>query len=244
MMNFEDKSIIVTGGTRGIGKAIGTAFAAAGARVVISGRDAEKAASVASELDGEVHGLALDVSNSDSVQKFFAAANETLGTLDVVVANAGITRDKLVMALKDEDWDAVLDTNLKGTFLCAREAIRPMIRNRSGRIIAVTSVIGLTGNPGQGNYAASKAGLIGFIKSLAQEVASRNITVNAVAPGMIETDMLAALPENARLAMTERIPAGRPGTVEEVAGTVLFLASDAASYVTGEVIRVDGGLAC
>ena len=244
MMNFEDKSIIVTGGTRGIGKAIGAAFAAAGARVVISGRDAEKAASVASELDGEVHGLALDVSNSDSVQKFFAAANEILGTLDVVVANAGITRDKLVMALKDEDWDAVLDTNLKGTFLCAREAIRPMIRNRSGRIIAVTSVIGLTGNPGQGNYAASKAGLIGFIKSLAQEVASRNITVNAVAPGMIETDMLAALPENARLAMTERIPAGRPGTVEEVAGTVLFLASDAASYVTGEVIRVDGGLAC
>ncbi|MGE4618227.1 MAG: SDR family NAD(P)-dependent oxidoreductase, partial [Planctomycetota bacterium] len=193
MMNFKDRSVIVTGGTRGIGRAIATAFAAAGARVVISGRDAERAAAVAAELDGEVHGLALDVSVSDSVQQFFAEASEILGGLDVVVANAGITRDKLVMALKDEDWDEVLNTNLRGAFLCAREAIRPMIRNRSGRIIAVTSVIGLTGNPGQGNYAASKAGLIGFVKSLAQEVASRNITVNAVAPGMIETDMSAEL---------------------------------------------------
>lgn len=244
MMNFTDKTVIVTGGTRGIGRAIGATFAAAGARVVISGRNAETAAEVAAEIDGEVHGLALDVASSESVRSFFAEAMEILGGLDVVVANAGITRDKLVMALKDEDWDEVLNTNLRGAFLCAREAVRPMIRNRSGRIIAVTSVIGLTGNPGQGNYAASKAGLIGFVKSLAQEVASRNITVNAVAPGMIDTDMLAALPEKARLAMIERIPAGRPGTVEEVAGTVLFLASDAASYVTGEVIRVDGGLAC
>lgn len=244
MMNFTDKTVIVTGGTRGIGKAIGATFAAAGARVVISGRNAETAAEVAAEIDGEVHGLALEVASSESVRNFFAEAMEILGGLDVVVANAGITRDKLVMALKDEDWDEVLNTNLRGAFLCAREAVRPMIRNRSGRIIAVTSVIGLTGNPGQGNYAASKAGLIGFVKSLAQEVASRNVTVNAVAPGMIDTDMLAALPEKARLAMIERIPAGRPGTVEEVAGTVLFLASDAASYVTGEVIRVDGGLAC
>ncbi len=244
MMNFKDRSVIVTGGTRGIGRAIGTAFAAAGARVVISGRNGETAAQVASQIDGEVHGLALDVTNADSVQKFFSAALEILEGLDVVVANAGITRDKLVMALKDEDWDEVLDTNLKGAFLCVREAVRPMIRNRSGRIIAVTSVIGLTGNPGQGNYAASKAGLIGLVKSLAQEVASRNITVNAVAPGMIDTDMLADLPEKARQVLIERIPAGRPGTVEEVAGTVLFLASDAASYVTGEVIRVDGGLAC
>ncbi|MGE4632742.1 MAG: 3-oxoacyl-[acyl-carrier-protein] reductase [Planctomycetota bacterium] len=244
MMNFTDKTVIVTGGTRGIGKAIGATFAAAGARVVISGRNAETAAEVAAEIDGEVHGLALEVASSESVRDFFAEAMEILGGLDVVVANAGITRDKLVMALKDEDWDEVLNTNLRGAFLCAREAVRPMIRNRSGRIIAVTSVIGLTGNPGQGNYAASKAGLIGFVKSLAQEVASRNVTVNAVAPGMIDTDMLAALPEKARLAMIERIPAGRPGTVEEVAGTVLFLASDAASYVTGEVIRVDGGLAC
>ncbi|MEE2888964.1 MAG: 3-oxoacyl-[acyl-carrier-protein] reductase [Planctomycetota bacterium] len=244
MMNFTDKTVIVTGGTRGIGRAIGATFAAAGARVVISGRNAETAAEVAAEIDGEVHGLALDVASSESVRSFFAEAMEILGGLDVVVANAGITRDKLVMALKDEDWDEVLNTNLRGAFLCAREAVRPMIRNRSGRIIAVTSVIGLTGNPGQGNYAASKAGLIGFVKSLAQEVASRNVTVNAVAPGMIDTDMLAALPEKARLAMIERIPAGRPGTVEEVAGTVLFLASDAASYVTGEVIRVDGGLAC
>jgi len=244
MMNFTDKTVIVTGGTRGIGRAIGATFAAAGARVVISGRSAETAAEVAAEIDGEVHGLALDVASTESVRDFFAEALEILGGLDVVVANAGITRDKLVMALKDEDWDEVLNTNLRGAFLCAREAVRPMIRNRSGRIIAVTSVIGLTGNPGQGNYAASKAGLIGFVKSLAQEVASRNVTVNAVAPGMIDTDMLAALPEKARLAMIERIPAGRPGTVEEVAGTVLFLASDAASYVTGEVIRVDGGLAC
>ena len=244
MMNFTDKTVIVTGGTRGIGRAIGATFAAAGARVVISGRNAETAAEVAAEIDGEVHGLALDVASTESVRGFFAEAMEILGGLDVVVANAGITRDKLVMALKDEDWDEVLNTNLRGAFLCAREAVRPMIRNRSGRIIAVTSVIGLTGNPGQGNYAASKAGLIGFVKSLAQEVASRNVTVNAVAPGMIDTDMLAALPEKARLAMIERIPAGRPGTAEEVAGTVLFLASDAASYVTGEVIRVDGGLAC
>ncbi|MEE2856042.1 MAG: 3-oxoacyl-[acyl-carrier-protein] reductase [Planctomycetota bacterium] len=243
-MKFKDRKVIVTGGTRGIGNAIAAGFAAAGARVVISGRDAEVAAAKAAELDGDVHGLALDVTDGESVQQFFAEAMDWLGGIDVLVANAGITRDKLVMALKDDDWDDVIGTNLRGAFLCAREAIRPMIRNKGGRIIGVTSVIGLTGNPGQGNYAASKAGLIGLVKSLAQEVASRNITVNAVAPGMIETDMSADLPQKAKEAIESRIPAGRAGTAQEVASAVLFLASDEASYITGEVLRVDGGLAC
>lgn len=244
MMKFTDRKVIVTGGTRGIGKAIATGFAAAGAQVILTGRDATTAQAIAAELDGDVQGLELDVTSGESVQKFFAEALERLGGLDILVANAGITRDKLVMALKDEDWDDVLGTNLRGAFLCAREAIRPMIRNRGGRIIGVTSVIGLTGNPGQGNYAASKAGLIGLVKSLAQEVASRNITVNAVAPGMIETDMSADLPEKAREAIASRIPAGRAGSAQEVASAVMFLASDDASYITGEVLRVDGGLAC
>ncbi len=243
-MKFNDRKVIVTGGTRGIGNAIAARFAAAGARVVISGRDGDEAAARAADLDGDVHGLALDVKDGESVQQFFTAATEWLGGIDVLVANAGITRDKLVMALKDDDWDDVLGTNLRGAFLCAREAIRPMIRNKGGRIIGVTSVIGLTGNPGQGNYAASKAGLIGLVKSLAQEVASRNITVNAVAPGMIETDMSADLPQKAKEAIESRIPAGRAGTAQEVASAVLFLASDEASYITGEVLRVDGGLAC
>ncbi|MDE0960255.1 MAG: 3-oxoacyl-[acyl-carrier-protein] reductase [Planctomycetota bacterium] len=243
-MNFNDRKVIVTGGTRGIGKAIATAFAAAGARVVLTGRDAVKAKAVAAELDGDVQGLALDVSDGESVQEFFAEALDSLGGLDILVANAGITRDKLVMALKDEDWDDVLGTNLRGAFLCARAAIRPMLKKRSGRIIGVASVIGLTGNPGQGNYAASKAGLIGLVKSLAQEVASRNITVNAVAPGMIETDMSADLSDKAREAITSRIPARRAGSAQEVASAVMFLASEEASYITGEVLRVDGGLAC
>ena len=244
MMKFTDRKVIVTGGTRGIGKAVASGFAAAGAQVILTGRDATTAQAVAAELDGDVQGLELDVANVESVQKFFAEALERLGGLDILVANAGITRDKLVMALKDEDWDDVLGTNLRGAFLCVREAIRPMIRNRGGRIIGVSSVIGLTGNPGQGNYAASKAGLIGLMKSLAQEVASRNITVNAVAPGMIETDMSADLPEKAREAIASRIPAGRAGSAQEVASAVMFLASDDASYITGEVLRVDGGLAC
>jgi len=244
MMKFTDRKVIVTGGTRGIGKAISTGFAAAGAQVILTGRDATTAQAIAAELDGDVQGLELDVASGESVKKFFTEALERLGGLDILVANAGITRDKLVMALKDEDWDDVLGTNLRGAFLCAREAIRPMIRNRGGRIIGVSSVIGLTGNPGQGNYAASKAGLIGLVKSLAQEVASRNITVNAVAPGMIDTDMSANLPEKASEAIASRIPAGRAGSAQEVASAVMFLASDDASYITGEVLRVDGGLAC
>ncbi|NCF55208.1 MAG: 3-oxoacyl-[acyl-carrier-protein] reductase [Planctomycetia bacterium] len=244
MMDFKDRTVIVTGGTRGIGKAVAKAFAGAGAVVVITGRNEEQAKKVASELDGNVHGLALDISNPTSVSEFFPAAIELLGGIDILVANAGITRDKLVMATRDEDWDDVISTNLRGTFLCAREVIRPMIKKRSGRIIAITSVIGLTGNPGQGNYAASKAGVIGFVKSLAQEVASRNITVNAVAPGMIATDMSADISDQAKEAIEGRIPARRSGTPDEVAASVLFLASDSASYITGETLRVDGGLAC
>lgn len=243
-MDFKDRTVIVTGGTRGIGKAVAKAFAGAGAVVVITGRNEEQAKKVASELDGNVHGLALDISNPTSVSEFFPAAIELLGGIDILVANAGITRDKLVMATRDEDWDDVISTNLRGTFLCAREVIRPMIKKRSGRIIAITSVIGLTGNPGQGNYAASKAGVIGFVKSLAQEVASRNITVNAVAPGMIATDMSADISDQAKEAIEGRIPARRSGTPDEVAASVLFLASDSASYITGETLRVDGGLAC
>lgn len=243
-MEFTDRKVLVTGGSRGIGESIAAHFASCGAKVAVAGRDRDRAASACEKMDGDARPFSLDVGDPESVDSSFGAIVDDLGGLDVLVNNAGITRDKLVMALRDEDWEDVIATNLRGTFLCSRAALRPMLRQRAGRIINITSVIGLTGNPGQGNYAASKAGIIGFTKSLAQEVASRSITVNAIAPGMIATEMTENLDDEQKASIMKKIPMGRLGESDEIAQVVLFLASASASYITGEVIRVDGGLAC
>ncbi len=243
MFNFSDRRVVITGGSRGIGEQLVSHFAGAGARVAAIARSKEKLDELASRLDGAVEPFACDVSDENSVIETFAKILEAFGGIDVLVNNAGITRDTLVMSMKSEDWDQVLSTNLRSVFLCSKAVLRPMIRQRHGRIINVTSVIGLTGNAGQGNYAASKSGIIGFTKSLAREVASRSITVNAIAPGMIDTDMTRELGDEAREKILAQIPAGRLGSAADVAGVALWLASDAAGYVTGETIRVDGGMA-
>jgi len=243
MHDFQNARVIVTGGSRGIGEAIVAAFAGAGAKVAAIARDAGRMAETAKRIGGEILPFACDVADEAQVNDVFGRIAKELGGIDVVVNNAGITRDGLVMSMKADDWDQVLATNLRSAFLCSKAALRPMIRQRKGRIINVTSVIGLTGNAGQANYAASKAGIIGFTKSLAREVASRDITVNAIAPGMIDTDMTRELPEQARVAIIGQIPMGRLGSAADVAGIALFLAGPAAAYVTGETIRVDGGMA-
>jgi 3-oxoacyl-[acyl-carrier protein] reductase len=243
MFDFKGTRVVVTGGSRGIGEAIVAAFAGAGARVAAVARTKEKLEEAAARIDGEVLPFACDVADESSVTETFARIGEALGGVDVLVSNAGITRDTLVMSMKAEDWDQVLATNLRSAFLCAKAVLRPMLRQRRGRIIHITSIIGLTGNAGQGNYAASKAGIIGFTKSLAREVASREITVNAIAPGMIDTDMTRGLGDEARAKIIAQIPMGRLGAGADVAGVALFLASPAAAYITGETIRVDGGMA-
>jgi len=243
MSDFTNARVIVTGGSRGIGEAIVAAFAGAGAKVAAIARDAARMGETAKRIGGEILPFACDVADEAQVNDVFGRIAKELGGIDVVVNNAGITRDGLVMSMKLDDWDQVLATNLRSAFLCSKAALRPMLRQRKGRIINVTSVIGLTGNAGQANYAASKAGIIGFTKSLAREVASRDITVNAIAPGMIDTDMTRELPEEARAKIIGQIPMGRLGTAADVAGIALFLASPAAAYVTGETIRVDGGMA-
>jgi 3-oxoacyl-[acyl-carrier protein] reductase len=243
MTDFKNARVIVTGGSRGIGEAIVAAFAGAGAKVAAIARDAARMAETAKRIGGEILPFACDVADEAQVNDVFGRIAKELGGIDVVVNNAGITRDGLVMSMKLDDWDQVLATNLRSAFLCSKAALRPMLRQRKGRIINVTSVIGLTGNAGQANYAASKAGIIGFTKSLAREVASRDITVNAIAPGMIDTDMTRELPEEARTKIIGQIPMGRLGTAADVAGIALFLAGPAAAYVTGETIRVDGGMA-
>lgn len=243
MWNFEGKRVIVTGGSRGIGASISRAFAERGAHVAILARDLERARAAAAEIGPSAQAWATDVADESAVQESFDAALEALGGVDVLVNNAGITRDKLLMQMRSGDWDEVMAANLRSCFLCSKAVLRPMLRQRAGRIINVTSVIGLTGNAGQANYAASKAGIVGYTKSLARELASRSITVNAVAPGMIDTDMTRSLPEAAREQILGQIPLGRLGSGAEVAGAVLFLASEASTYVTGEVLRVDGGMA-
>lgn len=245
-MSFQGKVVLVTGGSRGIGRACVLAFAQAGATVVFSYAGNEAAASETLEkvkaAGGKAQARRFDVADTAACAEAVDAVVKEHGRLDVLVNNAGIALDGLVMRYKDEDWDRTLDTNLKGAFALIRAASRPMMKQKGGAIINLTSVVGEMGNAGQAAYAASKAGLIGMTKSLARELARRNIRVNAVSPGFIGTDMTAELPEEARKRMLEAIPLGRLGSPDEIAGTVLFLASDAASYVTGEVLKVNGGM--
>ena len=237
-------SVLVTGGSRGIGRAIVRAFAQQGARVTFTGtNDGAAAASVAGAGAGDaVRYVKADVADGTAAKTAVDAAVAHGGGLDVVVNNAGITRDNLLMRMSDEEWDEVVDVNLKGVFLTTRAAARPLLRSKRGRVVNVTSVVGLVGNAGQANYAASKGGIVAFTKAIAREFAGRGVTANAVAPGYVETDMTAALPESAAAGLKDRIPLGRLGTADDVAGVVLFLASPAAAYVTGQVICVDGGM--
>jgi 3-oxoacyl-[acyl-carrier protein] reductase len=236
------KTAFVTGSTRGIGHAIARALHAAGARVAVVGRDRARAEAVATELGDRATGVACDVAQADQVEAAIAAAEGALGPIDILVNNAGLTRDNILLRLTDADWDVVLDANLKGAFHTTRAVIKGMMKRRAGRIVNITSIVGLTGNKGQANYAASKAGLIGFTKSVAKEYASRGVLANCVAPGFIETDMTAALPDEARATLLQDIALGRLGRPEDVAGAVLFLASDLAGYITGQVLVVDGGM--
>ena len=233
---------LVTGSTRGIGRAIAEALAAAGAQVAIVGRDAAKAEAVAAEIGGGAKGFGCDIGDATAVSALVEAVEGAFGACDILVNNAGITKDNLMLRMKDEDWDAVLDTNLKAAFVAIRAVQRGMMKRRWGRIINIASVVGLMGNKGQANYAASKAGLLGLSKSVAKELASRNILCNVVAPGFIRTDMTDAMAPAAVEALSAAIPLERLGTPADVAGVVAFLASDRAAYLTGQVIPVDGGL--
>ena len=241
-IDLSGKMAFVTGSTRGIGLAVAQALYGAGANVAVVGRDAERAQTVASGLGNRAIGVACEVADGNQVVAAVAAAEKALGPVDILVNNAGLARDNILLRLTEEDWDAVLDANLKGAFHTTRAVIKGMMKRRSGRIINMSSVVGLIGNKGQANYAASKAGLIGFTKSVAKEYASRNILVNCIAPGFIDTDMTASLPDEARATLLEEIALGRLGRPEDVAGTVLFLASDLAAYITGQVLVVDGGM--
>ena len=244
MPDLTGRTAIVTGASRGIGRAIALRLASAGASVVAGARE-EHAAPVAREVEaagGTAVAVALDVTEPASITAMAGTALDRFGRIDVLVNNAGIVRDQLLLRMKPDAWDAVLATNLTAAFACCRAVLRPMLKQRSGRIVNIGSVVGRTGNPGQANYAASKAGLEGFTRSLALEVASRGITANVVAPGMIDTDMTAALGESAHDALIGRIPMARLGTAEDVAAAVCFLASDDAAYITGQVMGVNGGM--
>jgi len=246
-IDLQGKVALVTGSTRGIGRAIAEMLAAAGASVAVTGRDQPRADAAAAEIasahGGTARGYACDVSDVAQCTALVEAVERDFGTLDVLVNNAGLTRDNLIMRLKDEDWDQVINTNLRGAFATCRAASRGMMKRRSGRIVNLASVVGLMGNKGQTNYAASKAGLIGLTKSLAKELGSRGVAANVVAPGYIDTDMTAAMPAEARATLSASIPLERLGTPADIAGMVTFLASDQASYITGQVFVVDGGLA-
>ena len=241
-IDLTGRNALVTGSTRGIGREIATTLTSCGARVAVVGRDLDRARAVALEIGHDAQGFAADVADNASVVKLVADVEVAFGGIDILVNNAGLTRDNLMMRIKDDDWDAVLDANLRGAFVAIRAATRGMMKRRWGRVINITSIVGITGNKGQANYAASKAGLIGLTKSVAKELGSRNILANAIAPGFIETDMTAAMSPEARSAMAGQIPLERLGAPADIAGAVAFLASDLASYITGQVIVVDGGM--
>ena len=242
---FSDQIALVTGASRGIGQAIAQALGAHNATVIGTATTAAGADNISRTLKEnniKGSGLVLNVADSDSVTSCLKQVTEEYGAPDILVNNAGITRDSLLMMMKDEQWDEIINTNLSSVFRMSKSVIRPMMKKRNGRIINISSVVGATGNPGQTNYAATKAGLVGFSKSLAREIGSRNITVNTVAPGFIDTDMTRALAAEQREALTSQIPLGRLGAAEEVAAAVVFLASPAAAYITGETIHVNGGM--
>ncbi|WP_448581705.1 3-oxoacyl-[acyl-carrier-protein] reductase [Thermaurantiacus sp.] len=242
MFDLAGRRALVTGATGAIGGAIAAALARQGARVAVSGTRSEVLAEVAAALPGSV-ALPCRLDDPQAVEALVPSALEALGGLDILINNAGITRDSLAMRMKDSEWEAVLRVNLEAAFRLARAALRPMLKARFGRIISVSSIVGVTGNPGQANYAAAKAGLIGMTKALAAEVAARHVTVNCIAPGFIRSAMTDALPEDQKAALLARIPSGRFGTPADIAATAVYLASDEASYVTGATLHVNGGMA-
>ena len=242
MFDLTGKTALVTGATGGIGEAIARALHSQGATVAISGTRQERLDALAADLGSRVHALPCNLADKDAVEKLVPDAETAMERVDIVVNNAGTTRDNIFVRLKDEDWDTVIAINLTAAFRIARAAARGMMRRRAGRIIGITSVVGVTGNAGQGNYAAAKAGMIGMSKALAQEVASRGVTVNCIAPGFIETAMTEALSEKQRELLLSRVPAGRLGKPDDVAALAVYLASDEAAYVTGQTFHVNGGM--
>jgi 3-oxoacyl-[acyl-carrier protein] reductase len=241
-IDLSGKVALVTGGSRGIGLSIAHCLATNGARVAICGRDPARAEEAAGSLPGGAKAYSCDVAVPAQAESLVESVERDLGRIDILVNNAGFTKDNLLFRLSEGDWDSVIDTNLKGTFLLTKLAARGMIKRRWGRVVNITSIVGIAGNKGQANYAASKAGLIGFTRSVAKELASRNVLVNAVAPGYVDTELTRAITEEARQALQAAIPLARLGTGDDVANAVLFLASDLASYITGQVLVVDGGM--
>ena len=245
-MHVDNKVALITGASRGIGRATALELAKAGAKIVINyagnAAAAQEVLQAIQDMGGQAIAVQANIAVAAEVDELIQKTVTAFGSIDILVNNAGITRDALLMRMKEADWDVVLDTNLKGVFLCTKAVSKLMLKQRSGRIINMTSVVGLTGNASQANYAAAKAGVVGFTKSMAKELGSRGITVNAVAPGFIATDMTEVLPDSVKEQMTSTIPLGRPGTPSDVAKAVLFLCSDAAAYITGQTLNVDGGM--